>query len=317
MEPKNMTARPSTPPVNALGDPSAVRLSQGDLEAVFLPGHGMLGISLRHRGSEILRRLDDLPSAARKGSTAGIPLLYPWANRLSGLRYQAAGRTVALDPASPLLHFDGNGLPMHGVPWAQLAWQVNDERPDRLEAGFDWSRDDLLALYPFRHRLALAIELQDGALMVETILVAGDDGPVPVSFGFHPYIGLPGLPRVRWDLHLPAMRRLRLDDNGIPTGEADEFGGLDDELGHRDFDDGFALIDLPASFSISGAGRTVTVEMLAGFRYAQVFAPKDQELIAFEPMTAPSNALVSGDGLRLVRPGGTFRSSFRIVVASA
>ena len=30
---------------------------------------------------------------------------------------------------------------------------------------------------------------------------AGDD--VPVSFGFHPYIGLPGVPRDRWRLVLP------------------------------------------------------------------------------------------------------------------
>ena len=83
----------------------------------------MLVASLKHDGVELLRRIDDLESAAAKGSTAGIPLLYPWANRLDGLRYRAAGREVALDPKSPLLHFDGNGLPIHGVPWSQLTWR--------------------------------------------------------------------------------------------------------------------------------------------------------------------------------------------------
>ena len=39
-----------------LNDPSARALVAGDLEAVFLPSHGMLGISFRHRGAELLRR---------------------------------------------------------------------------------------------------------------------------------------------------------------------------------------------------------------------------------------------------------------------
>ena len=82
-----------------------VRLVAGDLEAVFLPRLGMLGASLRWRGVELLRRIEDLEAAAAKGSTAGIPLLHPWANRLEGLRYRAAGREVVLDPASPLLHW--------------------------------------------------------------------------------------------------------------------------------------------------------------------------------------------------------------------
>jgi len=64
-------------PTGLLQDASAHRLVAGDLEAVFLPGHGMLGASLRHRGVELLRRVQDLETAAAKGSTAGIPLLHP------------------------------------------------------------------------------------------------------------------------------------------------------------------------------------------------------------------------------------------------
>ena len=102
----------SIPYSGLLNDPSAHTLIAGDLEAVFLPGHGMLGASLRHRGVEMLRRIEDLDGAAAKGSTAGIPLLHPWANRLSGSRYHAAGREVDLDPSSPVLHLDAHGLPM-------------------------------------------------------------------------------------------------------------------------------------------------------------------------------------------------------------
>jgi aldose 1-epimerase len=59
-----------------LKNASSCTLMAGDLEAVFLPSHGMLGASLRHRGVEILRRVENRETAAAKGSTAGIPFLY-------------------------------------------------------------------------------------------------------------------------------------------------------------------------------------------------------------------------------------------------
>ena len=98
------------------------------------------------------------------------------------------------------------------------------------------------------------------------------------------------------------MRKLNLDRHGIPTGEEAAFGGFDAELGELDFDDGFALMEEQARFSIAASGRRISIELLAGYRYAQVFAPRDQNYIALEPMTAPTNALISGQGLRVVEP---------------
>jgi aldose 1-epimerase len=293
---------------------SARTLAAGDLEAVFLPSAGMLCASLRHRGAELLRRVDDLDGAAEKGSTAGIPFLHPWANRLSGLRYRAAGREVVLDPRSRLVHLDGRGLPMHGVPWSRLTWDVTESARERLAARLDWTDRELLTVFPYPHRVDLVAVLGPNGLTLETTLVAGHDGPVPVTFGFHPFFGLPGLARSDWRLTMPAMRRLALDDRGIPTGLEEPFAGLDAALDDLVFDDGFAALDEPTSMSIGGAGRRIRVEFLQGFPNAQVFAPKDKDFIALEPMTAPTDALTSGRGLRLVRPGATFTASFRVHV---
>jgi aldose 1-epimerase len=292
--------------------PESDALVARDLEAVFLPGRGMLCASFRHRGVEVLRRVEDLEDAAAKGSTAGIPLLHPWANRLASLSYCAAGREVSLDPSSPLLHLDAQGLPMHGVPWSLLTWERTEAKQERLVARLEWTRADLLAIFPFRHRLEMAVTLSPGGLTLETTLVAGLDGPVPVSFGFHPYFGFPDLPRAEWRLELPAMRRLVLDRRGIPSGEEEPFGGLDAQLGELNFDDGFALKDERTSFSVSGNGRRISVELIEGYGYAQVFAPKDKNYLALEPMTAPTSALTSGRGLRFVEPGAQFRAAFRI-----
>jgi aldose 1-epimerase len=291
-------------------------LVSGDLQAIFWPGSGMLGVSLRHRGAELLRRIDDLETAKSKGSTAGIPLLYPWANRLASLKYQAAGRDVVLNPSSSLLHFDDRHLPMHGVPWGQLAWEIVGTKPDSLLARLDWNRPDLLAVYPFPHKLEMAAALNPDSLTLHTIVFANADSSVPISFGFHPYFGIPQLPRSQWRLQLPHMQRLQLDQRGIPTGAQESFGPFDSLLGDKGFDDGFALIGPHSSFSLSGAGRHITVTFLENFSYAQIFAPKGKDFIAFEPMTAPTSALASGQGLQVLAPGGQFRASFRITVHS-
>ncbi|HEY7868177.1 MAG TPA: aldose 1-epimerase, partial [Methylomirabilota bacterium] len=156
-----------------LGDPSAHSIAAGDLEAVFLPGRGMIGASLRDRGAELLRRVADLETMAAEGRAAGMPLLHPWANRLAGFGYRAAGRQVALDPSSPLLHRDDNGLPIHGVPWSRLAWEVTHARSDGLAARLEWARGEHLAVFPFRHRLEMAVTLRPEGLTWETTLVAG------------------------------------------------------------------------------------------------------------------------------------------------
>ena len=293
-------------------DPHRADLASGPLQATILPSYGMLVVSLKWQGIELLRRIDDLESAAKKGSTAGIPLLYPWANRLDGLRYKAAGREVVLDPNSPLLHFDGNGLPIHGVPWAHLPWQVVKSTPSSLTASLDWS-GDLLSIFPFPHRAEMEIALANALAIAVTLIADGE--PVPVSFGFHPYFGLSGVERADWQLHLPSMQKLVLDARGIPIGARTDFAARDDVLSMTIYDDGFALESSPARFALSGGGRRIAVEFLEGFPFAQIYAPKGQDLVALEPMTAPTNALVSGENLPVVKPGERFTAKFHVAIS--
>jgi aldose 1-epimerase len=294
-------------------DRSAHTLRSGRLRAVFLPGRGMLGASLQHRGKELLGRVEDITSFAQNSHTCGIPLLHPWANRLGAMRYRVAGKEVLLDTATSIGH-DDKGLPMHGVPWPHLAWQVLESDDNTLKARLDWTREERLAVFPFPHHLEMIIALRFDTLSFETTLRADHSSAVPVSFGFHPYLCLPGLPRAEWQVHLPTMSRLLLDERNIPTGEEAPVPAFEEKLGDRAFDDGFALPDMQAVFFIAGGGRRITVEFVEGYPYAQVFAPQDKDYIAIEPMTAPANALVSGRGLRLIEPGGLCRATFRVTV---
>jgi len=291
-----------------------------DLHATLAPTVGMIVCSLRHRGAELLGQRRGLGQYAQSGSTMGIPLLHPWANRLSGLAYAVGGRRVQLDPASPLLHKDGAGLPMHGLVAAYDRWRVGERGADahgaRLVAELDFGADAaLLDAFPFPHVLRLAVTLRDATLTVATTLAPRADRAVPVSFGFHPYLRLPGVPRAEWAIAAPVRERARLDAHLIPTGGREAVTLEPGPLGARGFDDLFTRLDRPARFLLAGGGRRLTVTFDDGFPCAQLYAPPGDALICFEPMTAPTNALISGDGLRLVAPGEDYSAAFSIAVA--
>jgi aldose 1-epimerase len=113
------------------------------------------------------------------------------------------------------------------------------------------------------------------------------------------------------------MQRLVLDEKMIPNGEREPFEGYAGELGDRLFDDGFTELPEQPEFMLAGGGRRITVTLLEGYPYAQVYAPADREVVCFEPMTAPTNALASGAGLRLVQPGKSLTAAFSIGVEDA
>jgi aldose 1-epimerase len=301
-------------------DPRIVEIADpgGELVARFAAGAGMVGCSLRHRGEELLGLRAGLDAYLAQGKTFGLPLLYPWANRLGDWRYAAAGRSVELDRDSPLVRADEHGLPIHGVLARAVRWEVTRREPSALSAELDWGADErLLAVFPFAHRLVLDVDLEPGALRVATTVDAAPGGAVPLAYGFHPYLAPPGAPRPAWELELPARTALSLDERGLPDGGARELAPERLVVGERTFDDLFAVAEGEAVFAVTAGGRRLAVAYGPGYPYAQVFAPPGQDLVCFEPMTAPTDALRSGDGLRLVAPGDAATATFALRVETA
>ena len=281
----------------------AVVLSAGALEATFLPDDGMRGVSFRHAGEELLAR-------------DGIPLLHPWANRLSADEYELHGRHVHLPAA---VQRDERGLPIHGLVGGRGGWIVESLDANRagacLQASLDFAADpDLRAGFPFAHEVTLDVSLTERALTVITTVEATGGAPVPISFGYHPYLRLPGCDRSRWEVAMPRRRHLELDERGIPTGRGHREAPARFRLGALTFDDAFDGVADGATFSLRGGGRRIAVTHRHGFPVAQVFSPAGAQFICLEPMTAPVDALRTGIGLRRAVPAAPFSAEFSISV---
>jgi galactose mutarotase-like enzyme len=290
-----------------------IAIAAGPIEADFVPSANMVCCSLRHRGRELLAFPHGLEDYATRGKTMGIPLLYPWANRLAAGGYTAAGRTVNLADASDRLSSDPNGLPMHGALPDLLAWEVVAVAGDRVTARLDWSAPDLLELFPFVHQVTLEAVAGGDRLTLTTIVTATGDDQVPVAFGFHPFLTL-GPERESWEVELGASRRMTLDALMIPTGARTPLAPTSFTLGRQSWDDALDGITAPAVFSVADGELRLTVTFGKGFPFAQVYAPPGGDFICFEPMTAPANSLRSGDGLRVLAPGGAHRAVFSVAV---
>ena len=276
----------------------AVALHAGALEAVFVPGAGMAAVSLRHEGEELLDRRAGLVAYAERGATMGIPFLHPWANRLDGWRH-----------ATPDLPRDEHGLPIHGV--LPRAWDVRSMGAGELVASLDFAA----AAFPFPHVAEQHVRLAPDALTITTTVRPSTSAPVPIAFGFHPYLRLPNVARSDWHIEVPVHEQLRLGPDMLPTGERVEAHVHAGRLDARTFDDAYTAPEGSAPFVLAGGGRRIEVSFVDGYRYAQVFAPADDDVIAFEPMTARTNALVDGGSdLQVLAPGETFTATFSIAI---
>ncbi|HVW46859.1 MAG TPA: aldose 1-epimerase [Solirubrobacterales bacterium] len=294
--------------------------ARGGLVAVFVPEAGMICCSLRHRGEELLGQRGGLRAYVERYSTMGIPFLHPWANRLGASRFELAGRAVRLDLPDLPLKRDEAGLPIHGLLPAAPGWRV--ERHTEIEHGgvlvasFDFAAyPHLLEAFPFPHLVEIEATLVEGSLEIATSVIAGGGVPVPVAFGFHPYLRLPGVARSEWVLEAPVHERLVLDGRGLPTGAREAAAIEPGPLGGRTWDDAFRAPPPGEAFVLAGPDRRLELRMDSGYPFTQIFAPAELDAVAIEPMTAPTNALLTaGPELTFVPPGESFAATFSISV---
>lgn len=296
---------------------AAVTLAAGDLAATFLPELGMLGASLTCQGEELLALPGGL-DGYRQGHVTGLPLLAPWANRLSTRRFRAAGVDVDLDGVE--LHTDPGGLPIHGTVTAHHGWRLvrldSGEGRAAMTARLDYGAwPELLTAFPFPHTIEVEAAVDGSGLRLATALRPTGGQAVPVAFGWHPYLRLPAGPRRDWRLVLPARDHLQLDGRGIPTGVRTEEPAERAPVGERAFDDLYALGD-DRALGLEAEGWQLAVRLEQGYPYAQVFVPPDAEFACLEPMTAPTDALASGTAPQ-AEPGGSFTARFSIAVQPA
>jgi aldose 1-epimerase len=246
---------------------------------------------------------------------AGQPLI-PWPNRLAGGRYGFAGRTHQV----PINEPERNNS-LHGLSrW--MAWRVERREASRALLALDlYPRPG----YPFALRLGIEYEAVPDAVRVRTTALNAGTSAAPYAQGFHPYVSTGAASIDGCMLEVPARTWLPTDERQIPTGRRPVDGTPLDFRTSRTIGDtrlDFAYTDLARDpdgmarvrVAAAGGSRRVTVWMDRAYEYVMAFtgdtlpdAARRRRALGVEPMTAAPNAFNSGDGLRVLEPGESFR----------
>ncbi|MEQ8350642.1 MAG: aldose 1-epimerase [Leptospiraceae bacterium] len=270
------------------------------IEAEICPEVGCTCFSLRIKGEELLHFPFNLNHYRASKDLAGIPVLYPWANRLEKDLIPFRGKEFPLSGES--IYRDGNGLPIHGLILKSSSWTLKDLNASRDFARalfeFDIESDAVMRNnFPFAQAILLTFELQENTLRILLEVENRDRSPFPVTPGFHPYFSLGKYERNNVRLSIPARNSMGLDSQYLPDGSSlsvtekwPDHANL--ILGSHKFDTVFT--DLEGEdpvFKLIRPDLSINLHCGKDFPVGIVYSPPAERFVCLEPMTAPTNAM--------------------------
>lgn len=275
-------------------------------------------------GVDVLEAADDFPQGVHRPSARGIPLLFPYPNRIARGRYEWNGRSYHI-PADRAGH-DPNGNAIHGF-CLDRPWRVIDRGPSHVTGQFQLSVDapDRRNLWPADFVIEVCYTVKASSLRADIRIVNPSDQPLPWGFGTHPYFQLPLSPSSQSEqclIEVPCAERWELIDC-LPTGRrlpVDEKTDLreGEYYGLAKFDD--VLTGMPqgvreqtTSIWDEPAGLRVVQRCDAIFREIVVYTPPGRSAVCLEPYTCVTNAVnlpggESATGWRTLAPGEELRT---------
>ena len=258
---------------------------------------------------------------------SGIPVLFPFPNRIRAGRFTWAGKEYQLPTDDPAKKNAIHGFACRH-PW-RVANQGSDEHSAWVSGVFRCSVDAPASrpLWPADHEIRLTVRLGAGLLRLEAEALNPDEVPLPFGLGYHPYFRLPfsaGVEQASCAVSVPARDCWVLEEN-VPTGERrpvdpardlnaprrvselqldDVLTGLPDEPPGPD-----ALIER----GVVEGGAPLRLFCSPAFRELVVFTAPHRQAFCIEPYTCTTDAINLQQqgvdaGWLVLPPGGRWRA---------
>jgi len=280
-------------------DFSIVVLEHGPMTAEIWPDLGGNCVRWHHADAGELLYAPPMEELIGRLTRGGIPVLFPFPNRIRDGHFHWAGRDYYLPKNDST---QANAI--HGFV-CRAAWQFVKHSSDAAEAmallrirGQDCV-DDLPTYWPANWTMDVHWMLRQWGLDINVCVTNPDDQPLPMGFGLHPYFRTTS----GFDyLTIPAAARWELEA-GLPTGKilpvADSFDLRSAKrVAALTLDDVYTQVE-----STGGAGLQMLgtlersddwkIEVMGSehFREVVVFTPPHRQAVCIEPYTCPTDAI--------------------------
>lgn len=281
---------------------------------------------------EVIDAPEDFASGGHRPSSHGIPVLFPFPNRIRGGRYSWLGTEYEIPAAAGLQDPSGNAI--HGF-CLDRPWRIVEQTDSSVTGEFHLSRDAASrrdswpADFIFRLRYSLAENSSGGvSLRADFHIRNPGETALPWGLGTHPYFRLPlaeGSTAADCLVQAPATQSWTLEDC-LPTGErtavlasADLRDGR--AFGRLTLDD--VLTGLPGdgptvcTLTDPAGGLQIVQESDPLFEHLVVYTPGGRDAVCLEPYTCVTDAIRLQEpgidtGLQVLRPGGTVETAITI-----
>ena len=282
------------------------------------PGIGGAIAAFRCGDADVLRPSPDAALAAGDVRALACYPLVPYSNRIADARLTFAGRQYVL-----ARNFGDHPHAIHGVGW-QRPWSVVDRQAGDalLELRHAAADADERAAWPWpfvaTQRFSLRPHAGGATLVVRLALRNVGPDAFPFGLGWHPYF--PRVPGTRLGFHAESVwlngpTQLPKTRTAIPSAwrfdpPAPVAAVLDQVFNGWD---GAATLDQPG-----GPHLNLAADRACG--HLVVYAPEDRHFLAVEPVTHETDAFnrsaagAADTGTRVLRPGGAFSCTMRLIV---
>jgi aldose 1-epimerase len=255
---------------------------------------------------------------------SGIPILFPFPNRIRAGRYAWEGKQYQL----PINDAQQKNA-IHGFvcqrPWRVTGHGTSDEGI-WVAAEFLGSRDapECQGLWPDDYHIEVRYLLKANRLTLDFAVRSPDEQVLPFGLGLHPYFRIPAN-QARVLILDPQLKRWPLADC-LPTGRPMPLVGKHLRIANgrpledKQFDDIYHLHGLVAPIGLRASDPPFLIRMELGeyFRQVVVFTPPHREAVCVEPYTCVTDAInidqqIPAAGWRIARPGDTWQATVRLV----
>ncbi len=263
-----------------------------------------------------------------RASGYGIPILFPWPNRVDEGKFSFDGKAYQLETPAPGEHASHGYV--HERPWRVVDFGASAGA--WIESLFQSENfPEIGDQFPFPFEARLTYRLKDRALSLEFEATNVGDGDMPVGLGIHPYFPLPLTERGDRDVCtvcMPASTYWPLRGDPIPTGEILRVDGTVYDvrratpLKDRFYDHVWSGVSVTDGWSRCEyvdpiANVAIAMEADDAFRELVLYAPDSRPIVCFEPYTCVTNAFNLQNqgidaGLMRLKPGEKLTGTMRI-----
>lgn len=248
--------------------------------------------------------LRSFPQGTHPPQAANV-VLAPWPNRVADASFTFSGERHNLAVTEPKL-----GHAIHGFTLRRVFEILEQQGDNALES--DQNEVRLRTVlgpepgWPWPIELTVHYALTDSGLEASMTAVNLAEEPAPCALGVHTYLEAQGAHSDECTLHHTIAERQPLDERNIPAGAREPWPNSPIRMCGTWFDDaGFdPVANRPrVAQLVDKTGIGVELAATANMPWTQIFTSPERH-VAVEPMTAPPNALATGEDLTVLDPGG-------------